>query len=125
MRETIEVQEIRTIQKADLLAECAQIASLGMRLVQILAVNSEGGVEMTWSFSKGFNMLSIRCLVGDGESIPSVTPVWRGAYLYENEIKDLYGVDIRNISVDFHGKFYDVAKEHPFAAKKQPKSEER
>jgi len=95
-----------------------------MRLVQILAVNSADGVELTWSFAKDFNMVSLRANILNGESVASVTPVWHGAFLYENEIKDLYGVDIRNISVDYRGKFYDVAKEHPFAACPRAKSEE-
>jgi ech hydrogenase subunit D len=116
MRETIETQEIKTISKADLLAECAAIAAKGMRMVQLLAVNSPDGVEMTYSFSKDFTMVSLRCNVPTGESVASITPVWKGAFLYENEIKDLYGVQIENINVDYHGKFYDVAKEKPFAA---------
>lgn len=124
MRDTIEVQELKVIQTADLLAECAKTAATGARLVQLLAVSTaEGLIEITYSFSKEFYMTSIRIAVKKGEEIPSVTPVWKGAFLYENEIKDLYGVEIQNISVDYNGKFYDVAKEHPFAPK-QPKSEE-
>jgi len=43
MRDTIEVQEIKTIRKEDLLAECAALQAQGMRLVQVLALNTDGG----------------------------------------------------------------------------------
>lgn len=119
MQPTIEIQEIRNIDKVELLAECAKIANAGFRLVQILALNSSDGVELSYSFGREFNMVSLRCNVPSGTAVPSITPVWRGAFLYENEIKDLFGVNIENISVDYHGKFYDVAKEHPFAVQGQ------
>jgi ech hydrogenase subunit D len=115
MTETIETQEIRNVAKDILLAETASLYSQGYRLVQLLALNSENGVEITYSFGNKFHLLGLRCVVGKNETMPSVTSVWKGAFLYENEIKDLYGVRIENISIDYQGKFYNVAKEHPFA----------
>jgi ech hydrogenase subunit D len=123
VRETIEVRELKQIEKANLLEECTRLSAEGFRLVQICAINSSDGVEMSYSFGKEFNMVTLRCNVVTGESVPSVTVVWRGAFLYENEIKDLFGVDIQNISVDYKGNFYNVAKKHPFAAVKRPESE--
>ncbi|MEI6875855.1 MAG: NADH-quinone oxidoreductase subunit C, partial [Spirochaetota bacterium] len=47
--------------------------------------------------------------------VPSITPVFAGAYLYENEIRDLFGVAIERISVDWLGKVYDVDGDRPFS----------
>jgi ech hydrogenase subunit D len=116
VRETTEVQEIRVISKDLLLGQCADLYAKEYRLVQICAVNSGNGVEMSYSFGLEYNMITLRCNVAEGDTVPSVTPVWRGAFCYENEIKDLFGVKIENISVDFLGNFYKVAKKHPFAA---------
>ena len=124
-RETIETQEMRHIEKPLLLEQCAKLYAEGMRLVQILAVNSPDGVEMSYTFSKEFAMVNLRLNVIAGESLPSITSVWKGAFLYENEIKDLFGVNIENISVDYRGNFYNVAKKHPFAAAARAKSEDR
>jgi NADH:ubiquinone oxidoreductase 27 kD subunit len=125
MRDTIEVQEIKTIRKEDLLAECAALQAQGMRLVQVLALNTDGGFELSYSFGKEYRMLSLRFTITSDEPVPSITPVWKAAFLYENEIKDLFGVKIENISVDYNGKFYNVAREHPFAARKLKENENK
>lgn len=123
MRETIEKQDVRIIQKDMLLAEADHYYADGYRLVHILALNAPEGFELNYSFGKDFVMTTLRFTVGVGEPVPSITHIWRGAYLYENEIHDLYGVPIENLSVNYGGRFYDVAKPHPFAAVKRPESE--
>ena len=39
------------------------------------------------------------------------------AFLYENELHDLFGLKIRNIKIDYQGTFYKVAKPAAFAEK--------
>ena len=34
--------------------------------------------------------------VGEGETVPSLTPVWRGANWYEREVFDLFGITFTN-----------------------------
>lgn len=120
MMRNFETQEIINLSKMELLVECARLAAKEFRLVQILALSTPEGAELTYSFSKEFHMVGLRCSVPKDDSIPSITPIWKGAFLYENEIKDLFGVRIENISVDYQGKFYDIAKEHPFAYTPKP-----
>ncbi len=115
MMRNLETQEIISISNKGLLEECAKLAAQEYRLVQILALGTPEGTELTYSFSKEFHMVGLRCSVPKDDSIPSITPSWKGAFLYENEIKDLFGVRIENISIDYKGKFYDIAKEFPFA----------
>ncbi len=117
MREPIGKQELVVVEKSGVLEEVARIAATGARLVQILAVSTASGTEMTYSFANGFDFTNVRCEVAKGEALASITPVWRGAFLYENEIRDLFGVNIENISVDYKGNFYTVAKKEPFAVR--------
>jgi ech hydrogenase subunit D len=128
MRETKEKQEVREIAKDRLLVEADAFFASGYRLVQICALKNGGRVELDYSFGKDFDMTTLRFIVGPGESVPSVSRIWRGAFLYENEIQDLYGVTIDNLAVNYGGAFYDVAKPHPFAPlaaapAKKPESE--
>jgi ech hydrogenase subunit D len=127
MRETIERQEVREIAKDRLLVEADAFFASGCRLVQICALKNEGRIELDYSFGKDFDMTTLRFVVAPGESVPSVSHIWRGAFLYENEIQDLYGVTIDNLAVNYGGAFYDVAKPHPFAPSaapaKKPESE--
>lgn len=115
MRETIEKQEVREIPKESLLAEADAFFAKGCRLVQICAVKDGERIELDYSFGKDFEMTTLRFSVAQGEAVPSVSRIWRGAFLYENEIHDLYGVAIDNISVNYGGKFYDIAEPSPFA----------
>jgi ech hydrogenase subunit D len=41
--------------------------------------------------------------------------IYPGAFLYENEIHDLFGVTIRHIAVDYLGTLYRTALMTPFS----------
>lgn len=42
--------------------------------------------------TKDFSRLRIKCPVGDGESLDSITPVWRSANWFEREAYDMFGL---------------------------------
>jgi ech hydrogenase subunit D len=85
------------------------------RLVQILCISFPEGYELTYSFGGGYALHNLRLTIGLKDPVPSITPFYEAAYLYENEIRDLFGVRIERISPDWEGKVYDVATEKPFA----------
>jgi ech hydrogenase subunit D len=41
--------------------------------------------------------------------------------LYENEIHDLFDIQVDGMAVDFHGNLYKTAIKHPFASIKAPR----
>ena len=47
----------------------------------------------------------------------SITDIFPAAVLYENEIKELFGVDIQCISLDYNRKLYDISAETPMKKK--------
>ncbi len=51
--------------------------------------------------------------VQKGMPIPSITDNFIAAFVFENEIHDLFGVEVRNIAIDFKGNFYAVAQREP------------
>ena len=56
-----------------------------------------------------------RITAAPGEEIPSISAVYPNAFLYENEIHDLFGVIIRNINIDYGGTLYRTAIKTPFS----------
>jgi ech hydrogenase subunit D len=121
-----EIQTIDGIEASTLLHEVDSLRVAKWRLVQILAVASSEGVELTYSFGLGLAMRSLRFHVPAGSQVPSITALYPAAFLYENEIRDLFGVAIERIAGDWLGKVYDVAKDKPFSKLtiRAPSSEE-
>lgn len=101
---------IEAIGPEELLAKADALKSQGWRLIQILAISVAEGVELSYSFGFGHEMRVFRFVAATGAPVPSLTPIYVAAFLYENEIRDLFGVAVERIAVDWLGKTYDVAE---------------
>ena len=97
-----------------ILALAAKRKADGWRFVQILAVNTEEGIDLIYSFMKD-NLLVNHEVKGvqKGTKIPSITGEFLAAFVFENETHDLFGVEIENIAIDFGGNFYALAQKEP------------
>lgn len=91
----------------------------GYRLAQILSVAYEGYNEVTYSVAKEYEMENYKINLPIDEEIKSFSDIFPASNLYENEIKELWGVKVVGMALDYHNKFYRIEKETPF--KKQIK----
>lgn len=91
----------------------------GYRLAQILSVAYEGYNEVIYSVAKEYEMENYKINLPIDEEIKSFSDIFPAAVLYENEIKELWGVKVVGMALDYHNKFYRIEKETPF--KKQIK----
>ena len=91
----------------------------GYRLAQILSVAYEGYNEVIYSVAKEYEMENYKINLPIDEEIKSFSDIFPAANLYENEIKELWGVKVVGMALDYHNKFYRIEKETPF--KKQIK----
>ena len=91
----------------------------GYRLAQILSVAYEVYNEVTYSVAKEYEMENYKINLPIDEEIKSFSDIFPAATLYENEIKELWGVKVVGMALDYHNKFYRIEKETPF--KKQIK----
>jgi len=86
------------------------------RLVQIGCTKTSEGYEVNYSFDKNYKFVNYRIkLASNEEEIPSITGIYWNAFLYENELHDLFGLKIKGINVDFQGKLYKLAQPFPFS----------
>lgn len=86
----------------------------GWRFVQVLAVNTEEGIDLVYSFMKDGVLQNNKVQrVSKADVVPSITDDFLAAFVFENEIHDLFGVDIRGIAIDFGGNFYSLAQSEP------------
>jgi len=93
------------------------------RLVQIGAARLADQMELIYSFDLERRLVHLRLHVAmAGAEVPSITPIYWGAFLYENELHDLFNLKVNGIAVDFEGNLYKTAVKFPFGSTKAPVS---
>lgn len=98
----------------DLLTTAAHKKEEGWRCVQMLCVNTEAGIDLTYSFMKD-NLIANYQIRGvqKGTEVPSIQGMFLGVFPFENEAHDLFGVNVTGMALDFGGQFYQVAAKEP------------
>lgn len=108
-------QTLREIRKEELLQNVQELKDKGHRIVQIMCRKADPEhLIMDYSFGLDYGFTDLRMTFGKNEEIPSITGIYLAAFLYENEIHDLFGVKITGNAVDFKGHLYKVSVPSPF-----------
>jgi ech hydrogenase subunit D len=117
------VQSFEIISVDGLLSQVRALKDRGWRLVQIGATRLPEQVELTYSFDLESRLVNLRVLVPSQAAIvPSISSVYWAAFLYENEIHDLFNVRIEGMAVDFHGNLYQTKVPFPFGSTRPPQA---
>lgn len=106
--------QLITITPADLVPKALEFKKDGYRLAQICSTRTETGYELTYSFAKEYELINLRLEVEENAEVTSISSVFEPAFLYENEIVDLFGVKINLITLDYKGNLYRIEKKTPF-----------
>ncbi len=110
-----ELQEIVPVEKCDLVGIVAELFAEGYRLVQVSCTTLPGAYELTYSFDREYRFRNLRITVTQEETVPSISVIYPNAFLYENEIHDLFGVAVTHIAVDYRGTLYRTTLGSPFS----------
>ena len=87
-----------------LLAETSKSKYQGYRFVTAsCADNGDDTIDVLYHFDKDYQMKNIKVTVKKGEEVPSISQVFFSAVLVENEMKELFGIDITDMAIDFGG----------------------
>lgn len=108
-------KELRIIEPDELYGLTAAANDRFMRLVQVHATTLEGRIELNYCFATIETWLNLRLNIAPGTEITSISNIFPSAFLYENEIHDLFGVPFSGISIDYKGKLYRLKNKMPFA----------
>ncbi len=111
--------EIEPASTTTITSVAADMKKQGYRLVVITCTPATEGYDITYSFDKDTHLRHFRLTVSEGTIIPSVGSSYGGAFVYENEIHDLYGFSFEGMTLDFKGTFIRTSVPYPFK-KKQP-----
>lgn len=105
--------EIIPVATGDFLMKVMEMKNDNYRLMQAHAVSIENGYELSYTFGKDYEWVTIRLVLDENAEVPTVTNIYPAAFLYENEMAELFGVKIRMISVDYHDKLYRIDDQTP------------
>jgi len=111
----IEDQTMLDVGCGDLLSKVKERFDGGWRLVQIGASKLSGCIEVNYSFDRNYEFANLRLTIAStDEELPSISGIYWSAFLYENELHDLFGLKIKGIVVDYKGNFYKTTLKWPF-----------
>lgn len=109
-----EEQEIVQITREELLDRILSMSNEGYRLVQIGCTKMEA-FQIDYTFDKDYKFLDLRLMIPiEDAQLPSITGVYGCAFTYENELHDLFGIQVEGISLNYDGNFYRIPVVAPF-----------
>jgi hypothetical protein len=71
--------------------------------------------EIAWAFARGGDFETIREQISSTDKVPSISEFFGAAFLYENEIRELFGIDVTGLGLDLGGQLYKTATKVPFS----------
>ena len=111
---------INEIEIGALIENVGIMKDAGARMVQICCVKEPAGkgkatlFELHYTFDKEYQMTGYKIKIMPETEIPSITAIYPGAFLYENEMHDLFGIRVTGINIDYKGTLYKLARPKPF-----------
>ncbi|NEV63875.1 NADH-quinone oxidoreductase subunit C [Thiorhodococcus minor] len=88
----------------------------GDRLVQMTGTARPDHFEIMISYDKDYSCTHYRTQVPrDKPELPSLSGVFLAAFTYENELKDLFGIEVPGLAVDYGGGFLRTKTKIPFS----------
>lgn len=92
----------------------------GWRLVHISAMTAGEEIEISYGFDKMGAYQTLRVKIpASNPRLPSISRIYWAAFIYENELHDLFDVQVEGMAVDFHGHFIKTATPFPFKNENQ------
>jgi ech hydrogenase subunit D len=109
------IQDIESVAAQDLLALTQDAKAAGYRLGQICATMHGEELEVLYTYEKDNILKNYKTAVCAKEpELQSITAIYPYAFIYENEMHDLFGVTFKNLALDYGGKFFKISSETPW-----------
>ncbi|MDR0518811.1 MAG: NADH-quinone oxidoreductase subunit C [Clostridiales Family XIII bacterium] len=109
------IQDIQPVEASELLGAVADAKTAGYRLGQACATKVDGGIEVLYSLEKDEVLKNLKVSLGDNDpELQSISGIYWAAFIYENEMHDLFGITFKNLALDFGGHFFKIASETPW-----------
>ena len=106
---------IETKNVQDLLALVQDAKTEGYRLGQACATMAGDEIEVLYTFEKDNELKNYKFTIdAKAPEMQSITAVYSYAFIYENEMHDLFGITFKNLSLDYGGAFFKISEPTPW-----------
>jgi len=112
---TMEPQVITSIEVGKLIGSVERFRNEGYRLVQIGCTRVNDVYEINYCFDKDYHLEVIRITISGETEIPSISGMFWNSFIYENEMHDLFGIQVRGMNIDFKGTLFRTTVRYPFS----------
>jgi ech hydrogenase subunit D len=112
---TVQPQTTTIIDVGKLVGSVEHFRNEGYRLVQIGCTKTGDLYEINYSFDKDYHFENIRIIVSADTEVPSISGMYWNSFIYENEMHDLFGIQVRGMNIDFKGTLFRTAVKFPFS----------
>ena len=98
------IENMLEISKEQLLGEVQKMKYDNYRFITATCVdNGDGSLDVIYHFDRDLQMKNFRVKVQKGDEIQSVSKIYFCSILVENEMKELFGLNVTNIAIDYGG----------------------
>lgn len=111
--------DVKEIELAQLHAEVFAMQRSGHRFVTMTCADTGEAFDVLYHFDKEYRMQHLRLRLPRDQALPSISDVFFAAVLIENEIKDMFGIDVQGMAIDYKGLFL-LAEDAPKAPLAKP-----
>ena len=109
------LENLEVIGLIGLLNKVKEIKNEDYRIMQICSTKIDEEYELLYTFGREYEIKHLKTTIRYGEHVPSISDIFPSAFLYENEMHDLFGIAIDGINHDYKGNLYRTSVEAPFA----------
>jgi len=93
-----------SVTKDTLVPEVQKLAEAKARFITATCLDLGDQFQVYYSFDQDLQEVDLQLMVGKDEEVPSITGQYLCALLIENEMKELFGMKVKDIAIDFGGK---------------------
>ncbi len=99
------MENIKEITKDNIVSEGKKLLDAGAKFVTAVCNDLDEKLEVSYIFSnnRGVDMTLLRYAVGKDEEVPSLTGITLSTLLIENEMKELFGLKVKDLAIDYGG----------------------
>ena len=99
------MENIKEINKDDIVSEGKKLLDAGAKFVTAVCSDLKERLEVTYFFSasRGTELTCLRYKIGKDEEVASLSGTTLATVLIENEMKELFGLKIKDLAIDYGG----------------------